>query len=116
MAESVIVVEDGAPPLIVEVVGDAVREEVPEIVVVEVAEQGPPGRNGASGGSAGGGYEHTQSAPATAWTVAHNLARYPSIAVVDHLGELIYPDVRYISADIVLITFSVPTIGRVFCN
>lgn len=71
---------------------------------------GPPGVPG------GTTYTHTQAVPAAVWTVAHNLGRYPSVSVVDHLGGLLTPDVRYLDADLVQITHSVPLIGKAYCN
>ncbi|KZK31513.1 hypothetical protein A4F85_01895 [Delftia sp. GW456-R20] len=91
-------------------------EQAEDIEILAVAEQGPPGIQGPPGGGAGATYTHTQSSLATVWTIAHNLGRYPSITVVDNLGGQLYPDVRYLDADIVQITHSVPLTGRAFCN
>ena len=91
-------------------------QQVEDIEILAVAEQGPPGIQGPPGGGADATYTHTQSSPATVWTIAHNLGRYPSITVVDNLGGQLYPDVRYLDADIVQITHSVPLTGRAFCN
>ena len=91
-------------------------EQVEDIEILAVAEQGPPGIQGPPGGGAGATYTHTQSSPAPVWTIAHNLGRYPSITVVDNLGGQLYPDVRYLDADIAQITHSVPLTGRAFCN
>lgn len=61
-------------------------------------------------------YTHEQDLPAATWTVTHNLGRHPSITVVDNLGGQLYPDVRYVDADIAQITHSVPLTGRAYCN
>lgn len=93
------------------------REEVRQIVTV--AEQGPPGPPGAPGpaGPPGGAtYVHAQSTPAAVWTVAHNLGRRPSIAVTDHLGNVLIADVQYLDAGLAQITHSVPVIGYAYCN
>lgn len=91
-------------------------EQVQETEIVELGQQGPPGPQGPPGGGAGATYTHLQSVAAAVWTVAHNLGRYPSITVVDNLGGQLYPDVRYVDADIVQITHSVPLTGRAYCN
>lgn len=102
------------------VIGDAqqtvLREEVPVTHVVAVALQGPPGPPGPPGGGAGATYTHIQALPASVWTVAHNLGRYPSITVVDNLGGELFADVRYIDSAIAQITHSVPLTGRAYCN
>lgn len=90
-----------------------IRQSSPKTVVVTRGIPGPPGP---PGGSTGATYTHTQSSPATVWTIAHNLGRYPSLTVVDNLGGQLYPDVRYLDADIAQITHSVPLTGRAFCN
>ncbi|WP_313237681.1 hypothetical protein [Delftia acidovorans] len=95
---------------------EILTEQVEEIEIVAVAEQGPPGIQGPPGGGAGATYTHTQGNPAAVWTIAHNLGRHPSITVVDNLGGQLYPDVRYLDADIAQITHSVPLTGRAFCN
>ncbi|KFJ12800.1 hypothetical protein DR66_4223 [Delftia acidovorans] len=91
-------------------------EQVEEIEILALAEQGPPGPQGPPGGGAGATYTHLQGIAASVWTVAHNLGRYPSITVVDNLGGQLYPDVRYMDADIAQITHSVPLTGRAYCN
>ncbi|MDR2333762.1 MAG: hypothetical protein LBE61_09785 [Burkholderiaceae bacterium] len=77
---------------------------------------GPPGPPGPGGGAGGASYEHQQTAAAAVWTVAHNLDRHPGVTVTDHLGQLIAPDVKYIDADIVQITHSVPMVGYAYFN
>lgn len=71
---------------------------------------GPPGPPG------GGTYMHTQTTPAAVWTAAHNLGRYPSVSIVDHLGNLMLADVRFVDADTVQIAHAAPTIGKVYFN
>lgn len=96
------------------------REEVQQIMAV--AEQGPPGPPGAPGpaglpGPPGGAtYVHTQSTSAAVWTVAHNLGRRPSIAVTDHLGNVLIADIQYLDASLAQVTHSVPAIGYAYCN
>ena len=72
----------------------------------------------AGGGVSPGGasYTHTQASPATVWTVPHNLGRYPSITVTDHLGNVVQPDVQYVSASIVQVTHGSAIAGFAYCN
>jgi hypothetical protein len=118
-----VLVVDGEVRIVAEQAAGTVlvrREEVQAIVAV--AEQGPPGPPGAQGpagspGPAGGAiYTHTQSTPAAVWTVAHNLGRRPSIAVTDHLGNVLIADTQYLDANLAQITHSVPAIGYAYCN
>lgn len=71
------------------------------------------------GASSGGGnvsYTHTQSIAAAVWTAPHNLGRWPSVSVVDHLGNRVEPDVSYVDQNIVQITHGQPFIGKAFFN
>ncbi len=61
-------------------------------------------------------YIHTQSSPATTWTVTHNLNKYPSIDVVDSGGSVVVPDVIYNSLNAVTVIFGSATSGTVYCN
>jgi len=78
-----------------------------------VVTRGAPGPRGPAGG---GNYEHTQSIPATGWTVAHNLGRHPSVSVTDHLGNLVIADTTYVDLNIVQITHGTAMIGYAYCN
>lgn len=72
----------------------------------------------AGGGVSPGGasYTHAQAAPAAVWTVPHNLGRYPSITVTDHLGAVVVPDVLYVSSAIVQVTHGSAIAGFAYCN
>ena len=71
---------------------------------------GPPG---APGGST---YVHTQALAASVWTVAHNLARRPSVTVTDHLGVAVLADVSYLDNNLVQVTHSTAITGFAYCN
>lgn len=81
-----------------------------ELAVAFIGPPGPPG------GGAGATYTHTQAIAAAVWTVPHNLGRYPSVTVADHLGNVITPDVRYLGDDMVQITHGTPLTGYAYCN
>lgn len=81
-------------------------------VAIAAGGQGPPGRDGAPGTT----FEWTQDIPLAVWTVPHNRGRFPSVTVVDHLGNRVEPDVTYIDQNIVQITHGRPEIGKAFFN
>lgn len=61
-------------------------------------------------------YRHVQITPAATWSVAHSLGKFPSVAVVDSSQRLVLGDVRYVSLNLVEITFSAPFSGEAYCN
>lgn len=78
-----------------------------------VVVRGPPGPAGPAGG---GNYEHPQSIPSIVWTVPHNLGRHPTVAVTDHLGNLVIADTKYIDLNVVQITHGTAMTGFAYCN
>ncbi|KQO23501.1 hypothetical protein [Acidovorax sp. Leaf78] len=78
-----------------------------DIAAVIAGKPGPPG---------GSTYVHTQTVAAAVWTVAHNLGRRPSVAVTDHLGNLVLADVRYLDDDLVQVAHSTAITGFAYCN
>ncbi|BCG26445.1 hypothetical protein TUM18999_57310 [Pseudomonas tohonis] len=83
------------------------------VAVVATGPQGPSGRDGAPGGTT---FQWDQTIALAVWTVPHNLQRFPSVTVVDHLGNRVEPDVTYIDDNIVQITHGRPEIGRAYFN
>lgn len=77
---------------------------------------GPTGATGPPGPSGGSGYIHEQLVPATTWIVAHNLARFPSVTVVDSGGTTVVGDVAYTDDDSLVVTFSAAFGGRAYLN
>jgi hypothetical protein len=75
---------------------------------------GPPGPPGTPGTQTT--YEFTQLSPNTTWNITHNLNRYPSVTVVDSGNSEIIPDVRYVSPDVLILTFANPTSGKAYLN
>lgn len=78
-----------------------------DLAQVIVGLAGPPG---------GTTYIHTQTIAAAVWTVAHNLGRRPSVAITDHLGNQIWPDVRWVDDNLVQVTHGTPLTGFAYCN
>jgi hypothetical protein len=82
---------------------------------------GPPGPTGPMGpagppGTSDANYVHVQGTPATTWSVTHALAKFPAVDVVDSGGNWLLPDVLWVDANHVTVTFTAATSGRVFCN
>jgi hypothetical protein len=82
--------------------------------------QGPPGSPGPQGPAGRDGetshYTHTQQVAADVWTVTHNLGRYPSVTVIDSAGDESSGEVRHLSTNQIVITFSAPFSGIAVCN
>lgn len=72
----------------------------------------PVGCSGGSGSNGGSvAYRHQQSAPATVWTINHNLGFWPSVSIVDTGGFEIEADVRHMSVNQVVVVFAIPLAG-----
>ena len=71
-----------------------------------------------SGGGGGGDlhFVYTQLSPSTSWSVAHNLGKFPSVEVIDSGSSVIIPDVSYIDANNVAISFASATSGKAYLN
>jgi hypothetical protein len=89
---------------------------VQETRVVEQLIPGPPGPAGPPGPPGGTGYTHTQAVAAAIWTINHNLARYPSVTVVDSAGTTVWGRVDYLSANALTVTFSASFTGKAHLN
>jgi hypothetical protein len=66
---------------------------------------GPPGPTGPAGPAGGSNYVHDQLVPSGAWSVTHNLNRFPVAAITDSAGNVVVGDVRYDSANQMTVTF-----------
>lgn len=69
-----------------------------------------------SGGSGDKSYTHNQSAPATTWTINHNLGKNPSVSLVDTAGTQVFGSVHYVSSTQLTVTFSVAFSGTAYLN
>lgn len=96
----------------------------PALDLVEIAEQGPAGPPGAAGaqgpqgepGLSGANYVHNQMVPAADWTITHNLARFPSVTVIDSAGSTVVGDIEYLSNNQVAIHFTAAFGGSAYLN
>jgi len=50
------------------------------------------------------------------WTIAHNMGKYPSIEVVDTGGNVLWPDIDYVDANTITVSFTNPTAGKAYLN
>lgn len=49
-------------------------------------------------------------------TVTHNLQKYPSVTVVNSANDVVVGDVTYTNTNTLVVTFSAPFSGTVYCN
>jgi len=61
-------------------------------------------------------FVYTQSSPSAQWVVTHNLAKYPSVTVVDSADNVVYGEVLYDSLNQVTLTFAGAFSGEAFFN
>lgn len=61
-------------------------------------------------------YVHTQLVPSTLWAFVHNLGKFPTIAVIDSGGTVVYGTIRHLSINSTELEFSVPFSGTATCN
>jgi head-tail adaptor len=74
--------------------------------------QGPPGPTGAAAQT----FTFDQNTPAAAWTIVHNLGRFPAVTVVDSSEREVEGDVAYIDSNRLTVTFSAPFSGVAYLN
>ena len=73
---------------------------------------GQPG-DGSTPGLESQSYIYTQDVAALVWTINHNLMRYPSVTVSDLANNIVIADAKYLSLNVVQITFTAcPPAGR----
>lgn len=111
-----VLVERETLVLVEEARAEVLVETQERVQIATESKQGPRGIQGIPGPAGGATYTHTQSIAAAVWTVPHNLGRHPSVAVTDHLGNLVHPDVCYLDDDLVQITHGTPLTGFAYCN
>ena len=92
------VTQSGEPTVVVEVPATPITVEVQV-----VGAQGPAG-DGVS-------YVHTQSSPASTWTINHNLGLKPSTTVFDTGGNEVEADVQNVSLNQTVINFITAVAG-----
>ncbi len=61
-------------------------------------------------------FVYHQNTPATTWTIAHGLGKYPSVDVYDSSGSRWFHDVIYLDANNIQLTFPGATGGVAYLN
>jgi len=61
-------------------------------------------------------FVYTQASPSAVWVVTHNLAKYPSVSVVDSADNMVFGEVLYNSVNQVTLTFAGAFSGKAFFN
>lgn len=92
------------------------QDATPEIVEVYQGIPGPQGPPGTPGTGTGSSYTHDQAVASATWVIAHNMARYPSVTVVDSSGATVFGNVTYTDANTVTINFAAAFAGSAYLN
>jgi len=61
-------------------------------------------------------YVHDQPVASSAWVITHNLAKYPSVTVVDVSGNQVSAAVNYVNNNVVIVTFASAFAGKAYLN
>lgn len=88
-------------------------DEVEEIQILAVAEQGPPGPPGSSSNAS---FEHPQVSASDIWTVNHNLGFRPAVSILSVGGREMWAEVIHTSVNQFIAYFDAPTSGIAICS
>jgi hypothetical protein len=69
-----------------------------------------------AGGTGDLNFIYTQASAAAVWTVPHNLAKYPSVTVVDSGDSVLLADVSYVDVNSLQVSFASATSGKAYLN
>lgn len=84
-----------------------VEEVDGDIEIIEVGTQGPAGIQGIPGATSGDKtYKHEQMIASDTWVIAHALAKFPSVVVLDSSGALCEGHIEYDTVNQITLTFS----------
>ena len=61
-------------------------------------------------------FTYTQTTPVTAWSIKHDLGKYPSVTTMDSAGNQIIGDVTYTDLDNLVVTFTSKIAGKAYLN
>lgn len=92
-----------------------VESQVRTSTFTNIIQIGAAGRDGVGGGSSPS-YLHTQSSPATTWTVNHNLGTRPAVEVRTVGGMVVIAEVQHVSANQCVIYLAAAMAGTAFCT
>jgi len=71
---------------------------------------------GPSSANPHGTYTFTQVSASATWTITHNLNCYPAVSIVDSAGTLVFGEINYVSANVIIVTFSAAFGGQAYLN
>lgn len=58
----------------------------------------------------------TQQAPASEWTITHNLNKFPAVTIVDSAESVVYGEIQYLTNNSVKISFTAEFSGKAYLN
>jgi hypothetical protein len=87
--------------------GSSTVVTVPQTSVVTATTVGPQGPKGDQGGA----FEYIQAAPATVWTINHNLGYRPSVEILDAGSQEIDGEVAHPSVNQTVVTLNPASAG-----
>jgi hypothetical protein len=61
-------------------------------------------------------YVHSQISSSSTWTITHNLGYFPSVTVVDSSNNVVVGDVKYISDNVVTVSFNATFGGKAYLS
>ena len=100
-----------------EVVVHSVQSRLVEVVAPgPVGPVGPVGTIDSAGLISDARLSHHQATAASIWTITHNLGKNPSVSIVDSAGDECEGEVRHISVNELVVSFSAAFTGRAFLN
>lgn len=76
--------------------------------------QGPPGPPGEAG--VGANFRFIQATAALVWDITHTIPYRPAVTVVDSAGEIIVPDIQFISDVQIRLVFSAEVAGEAYLS
>jgi len=68
------------------------------------------------GGGSDAYFVFNQASAANPWLVTHGLGKFPAVSVVDSGNNEIIPDVMYVDANSLTLTFAAATSGKAYMN
>lgn len=86
----------------------------PQSIVIRQVEAGPAGS--VVEGTGDLNYTHPQGAPASVWTINHNLGKCPSVVVIDSANTQWEGEVAYPTLNQMTVTFSAAFSGTAYLN
>lgn len=61
-------------------------------------------------------YVHNQTGPSSTWNIVHNLDKYPSITIIDDVGDSVEGQIAYTNTNTMVVSFNTPFKGTAYLN